>query len=62
MRRALPDGYGNGSAIISETLDALGETLGCSVEALMMAIDDRVNLFFELSLQLDVFTMGLEFK
>ena len=41
-------------AIISGTLDELGETLGCSVEALMMAIDDRVNRFFEQSLQLDV--------
>ena len=48
-------------AIISGTLDELGETLGCSVEALMMAIDDRVNRFFEQSLQLDVFTMRLEF-
>ena len=48
-------------AVISGTLDELGETLGCSVEALMMAIDDRVNRFFEQSLQLDVFTMRLEF-
>ena len=32
-------------AIISDTLDELGETLGCSVEALMMAIDDEVTLF-----------------
>ena len=48
-------------AVVSGTLDELGETLGCSVEALMMAIDDRVNRFFEQSLQLDVFTMRLEF-
>ena len=49
-------------AIISGTLDELGETLGCSVEALMMAIDDKMNLFFERSLQLDVFPMQLEFR
>lgn len=49
-------------AVILGTLDELGETLGCSVEDLMMAIDEKVTLFFERSLQLDVFTMQLEFR
>ena len=49
-------------AIISGTLDELGETLGCAAETLMTAIDDRVNRFFERSLQLDVMTMRLEFR
>ena len=49
-------------AIISDTLDELGEALGCCAESLMMAFDDKVNLFFEQSLQLDVFTMRLEFR
>ena len=43
-------------AIISDTLDELGETFGCCAETLMTAFDDKVNLFFEQSLQLDVFT------
>ena len=47
--------------IISGTLDELGETPGYSAEALMTAIDDRMNLFFERSLQLDVMAMRFEF-
>ena len=47
-------------AIISDTLDELGDTLGCSVEALTKAFDEKVNQFFVQSLQLDTFTMRLE--
>ena len=47
-------------AIISDTLDELGETLGCSAETLMKAFDGKVNQFFVQSLQLDAFTMRLE--
>ena len=47
-------------AIISDTLDELGEALGCSVEMLMKAFDGKVNQFFVQSLQLDAFTMRLE--
>ena len=50
-------------AIISGTLDDFGETLSCPADALMAAIDDdRVNVFFERSLQLDVMTMRAEFS
>ena len=49
-------------AIISDTLDELGETLGCCAEILMTAFDDKVKIFFARSLQLDVFTMRLEFE
>ena len=34
--------------------------LGCSVEAIMQTIDDRIQDFFVQSLQLDTFTMRLE--
>jgi len=47
-------------AIISDTLDELGETLGCSVEALMRMFDEKVNQFMVQCLQLDAFTMRLE--
>ena len=47
-------------AIISGTLNELKAMLGCSVNAVMLAIDKHVNEFFISSLQLDVFTMRLE--
>ena len=47
-------------AIISGTLDELGDILGCSAECLMRAFDEKVNQFFTQSLQLDVYTMRLE--
>ena len=47
-------------AIVSGTLDDLKTTLGCSVDTIMSAIDDRIHAFFVCSLQLDVFTMRLE--
>lgn len=49
-------------AIISGSLNDLQEKLSCSVEVIMQAIDDRVNEFFVQSLQLDSFTMQLEFE
>ena len=47
-------------AIISDTLDELGETLGYSIETLMKMFDEKVNQFMVQSLQLDAFTMRLE--
>ena len=47
-------------AIICDTLDELGDTVGCSAEVLMQAFDEKVNQFFVRSLQLDAFTMRLE--
>ena len=47
-------------AIISDTLEDLGETLGCSAETLMKMFDEKVNQFMVQSLQLDAFTMRLE--
>jgi hypothetical protein len=49
-------------AIISGTLDDLQATLGCSVDTVMLAIDERVHEFFIRSLQLDAFTMRLEYE
>ncbi len=47
-------------AIISGTLNELRRALGCSVDTVMLAIDNRVDKFFIQSLQLDTFTMQLE--
>ena len=47
-------------AIVGGTLKSLGRQLGCTVEAIMSAIDTRVEEFFVSSLQLDVLTMELE--
>jgi len=49
-------------AIISGTLSELQTTLSCSVGTVMLAIDQRVHEFFIRSLQLDTFTMQLEYK
>jgi len=48
-------------AIISGTLTELRTTLGCSVNTVMLAVDKRVHEFFVRSLQLDTFTMQLEY-
>ena len=47
-------------AIISDTLGELGETLGCSVEALMKVFDEKVSQFLVQCLQSDAFTIRLE--
>jgi SRSO17 transposase len=49
-------------AIISGTISELHATLGCSVDTVMLAIDQRVHEFFIRSLQLDAFTMQLEYE
>ena len=49
-------------AIISGTLNELQATLGCSVDTVMLAIDKRIHEFFVRSLQLDAFTMRLEYE
>ncbi len=49
-------------AIISGTLNELKATLGCSADTLMLAIDQRIHEFFIHSLQLDAFTMRLEYE
>ena len=49
-------------AVISGTLNELHITLGCSVDTAMLAIDKRVHAFFIRSLQLDTFTMRLEYE
>ena len=36
--------------------------VGASVEVIVQAIDNRMNDFFVDSLQLDAFTLGLEYK
>ena len=43
-------------AIISDTLDELGDTLGCSVETLMKMFDEKVGQFLVQCLQLDAST------
>ncbi len=47
-------------AIISGTLNELRRAIGCSVDTVMLAIDNRVDKFFIQNLQLDTFTMQLE--
>ena len=49
-------------AIISGTLTELRATLGCSVDTVMLAVDKRIHEFFVRSLQLDTFTMQLEYE
>ena len=49
-------------AIISGTLNELQKTPGCSAGTVMRAIDKRVHAFFIRSLQLDAFTMRLEYE
>jgi hypothetical protein len=49
-------------AIISGRLNELHATPGCSVSTVMQAIDNRDHAFFIQSLQLDAFTMRLEYE
>lgn len=49
-------------SIISGTLNDLKSLLGCSTDTVMLAIDQRVYEFFIRSLQLDTFTMRLEYE
>ncbi len=49
-------------AIISGALSDLQEILGCSADAIMQTINERVNEFFVGSLQLDTFTLRLEYE
>ena len=48
-------------AIISGTLNELNSIIGCSVNTVMQAIDKQIQDFFIRSLQLDVFTLRLEY-
>ena len=48
-------------AIITDALSDLRDSLGCSANTVMQTIDEGVNHFFVRSLQLDVFTMRLEY-
>ena len=48
--------------IISGTLNELNSILGCSVDTVMQAIDKQIQDFFIRSLQLDVFTLRLEYE
>jgi len=49
-------------ALISDTIEGFKKKLGETAETLMTAIDDRVEAFFTQALQLDTFTMKLEFE
>ncbi len=49
-------------SIISGTFNELETVLVCSVNTIMPAIDERVEMFFVRSFQLDVFTMRLEYE
>lgn len=49
-------------AIISGTLNELNSLLGCSVDTVMQAIDKQIQDFFIRSLQLDNFTLRLEYE
>jgi len=49
-------------ALISGTLDSLKQQFGRTTDKIMDAIDDRINEFFTLALQLDSFTLKMEFE
>lgn len=49
-------------AIISGALSDLQKIVGCSSDLVMQTIDERVNEFFVRSLQLDAFTMQMEYE
>lgn len=49
-------------AIISGALGDLRNVPGCPVDTVMQTIDERVNEFFVRSLQLDAFTLRLEYE
>lgn len=48
--------------IISESIKGLQDVICCSTDIVMQKIDDRMNDFFVQSLQLDTFTMQLEYE
>jgi hypothetical protein len=48
--------------IISRTLGELSAQLDCSVSSIMQAIDEKIQEFFVRSLQLDIFTLRLEYE
>jgi len=49
-------------ALISGTIEGFKKKLGKTVDIVMTAIDDRIEAFFIQALQLDTFTMKLEFE
>jgi len=49
-------------AVITDALKDVKSLLGCSVTTVMQVIDDKVQAFFVRSLQLDTFTMRLEYE
>ncbi len=49
-------------ALINGVMDGLKEKLGKMVETVMEAIDARIDEFFVQALQLDIFTLKMEFK
>ena len=49
-------------ALINGALDGLKEKFGKLTQAVMMVIDTRIDEFFVQALQLDIFTLKMEFK
>jgi hypothetical protein len=49
-------------ALISGAIDRFKKELGKMTETIKAAIDDRIDEFFAQALQLDVFTLKMEFK
>ncbi len=49
-------------ALINGTIDGLKEKLGKMAETVMQAIDERIDVFFVQALQLDAFTLKMEFE
>lgn len=49
-------------ALISGTIEGFKKKLGKTAEVVMTAIDDRIEAFFVQALQLDAFTLEMEFK
>ena len=49
-------------ALISGTIDTFRKRLGETAGMIMAAIDDRIEAFFVQALQLDVFTLEMEFE
>ncbi len=47
--------------LVSETLIGLGKELGCSVATIMHTVDEKIEAFLTQSLQLDSFTLQVEF-
>ena len=49
-------------ALVSGTIDSYKKALGRTAEIIMEAIDGRIEEFFSQALQLDVFTLKMEFR